>query len=71
MPSLQKLPSDENLPVPQPIERLRKRYFLRFATRIQTQTQNHGIAVDIINSVGIAYHQCGALYIIKPQENAR
>ncbi|MBQ2876195.1 MAG: hypothetical protein IJE25_04230 [Clostridia bacterium] len=23
----------------------------------------------IINSKGIAYHQCGALYIIKPQEN--
>ena len=28
---------------------------------------NHAVGVYIINSVGIAYHQCRALYIIKPQ----
>ena len=32
---------------------------------------NHGEAVDIINSEGIAYHQHVVLYIIKPQEDAR
>ena len=32
---------------------------------------NHAEGVYIINSVGIAYHQCEALYIIKPQEDAR
>jgi len=32
---------------------------------------NHAEGVYIINSVGIAYHQCEALYIIKPQENTR
>ena len=32
---------------------------------------NHAVGVYIINSVGIAYHQCEALYIIKPQENTR
>ena len=32
---------------------------------------NHAKGVYIINSVGIAYHQCEALYIIKPQEDAR
>ena len=28
---------------------------------------NHGIAVYIINSAGIVYHQHGVLYLIKPQ----
>jgi hypothetical protein len=32
---------------------------------------NHAEGVYIINSVGIAYHQCEALYIIKPHEDAR
>ena len=32
---------------------------------------NHAEGVYIINSVGIAYHQCEALYIIKPQVDAR
>ena len=32
---------------------------------------NHAKGVYIINSAGIAYHQCEALYIIKPQEDAR
>ena len=36
---------------------LRKRYFLRFAIRIRTQTQNHAKGVYIINSIGIVYHQ--------------
>ena len=31
----------------------------------------HGKAVYIINSEGIAYHQHEVLYIIKPQENTR
>ena len=31
--------------------------------------KNHGEAVYIINSVGIAYHQCGALYIIIAKED--
>ena len=38
-------------------KRLRKKYFLLFAFRIRTQTQNHAIGVHIINSVGIVYHQ--------------
>ena len=48
-----------------------RRYFYRFVIRFLTQTQNHGIAVDIINSAGIAYHQHEVLYIIKPQIDAR
>ncbi|MBQ9145693.1 MAG: hypothetical protein IJX70_04500, partial [Clostridia bacterium] len=32
---------------------------------------NHAIGVYIINSAGIVYHQCGALYIIKPQADTR
>ena len=48
-----------------------KKIFLRFVIRFRTQTQNHGIAVDIINSEGIAYHQHEVLYIIKPQIDAR
>ena len=48
-----------------------KKIFLRFVIRFRTQTQNHGIAVDIINSAGIAYHQHEVLYIIKPQIDAR
>ena len=36
-----------------------------------TSRPNHAEGVYIINSVGIAYHQCEALYIIKPQEDAR
>ena len=44
-----------------------KDIFLRFAIMFRTQTKNHGIAVDIINSEVIAYHQHEVLYIIKPQ----
>ena len=50
-------------------EKATKKIFLWFVLRIRIQTQNHGIAVDIINSVGIAYHQCGALYIIIAKAN--
>ena len=32
---------------------------------------NHAEGVFIINSEGIAYHQCEALYIIKPHKDAR
>ena len=32
---------------------------------------NHAEGVYIINSVGIAYHQCEALYVIKSQVDAR
>ncbi len=32
---------------------------------------NQGEALNIINSVGIAYHQHIVLYLIKPQEDAR
>ena len=49
----------------------RKRYFCCFVIRFRTQTQNHGIAVDIINFAEIAYHQNEVLYIIKPQIDAR
>ena len=34
-------------------------------------SQNHGVAVNIINFEEIAYHQHEVLYIIKPQMDAR
>ena len=46
-----------------------KKIFLWFVLRIRTQTQNHAKGVYIINSVGIAYHQYGALYIIIAKED--
>ena len=61
--------TDKRLPVCFCCERTIKKIFLWFVLRIRTQTQNHGIAVDIINSEGIAYHQCGALYIIIAKED--
>ena len=42
-----------------------------FTGLVRFPRPNHAVGVYIINSVGIAYHQCEALYIIKPQEDAR
>ena len=51
--------------------RATKKLFLPFLRMNSNSYINHGKAVYIINSAGIAYHQHEVLYIIKPQIDAR
>ena len=46
-------------------------YFEKGEELFASSHPNHAEGVYIINSEGIAYHQHGVLYIIKPQEDAR